>query len=96
MRDRRARNSSTMASTASCGPVKASTAAICEKADVHETELMIRRLKAGTSAGGTAAKPRRQPVMANVLLKPSRRIVRSAMPGNEAIEMCSPSYTMRP
>ncbi len=66
-------------------------AAICEKTDVQETELMIRRLKAGTSAGGRAAKPSRQPVMAKVLLKPSSRMVRSAMPGSEAMEMCSPS-----
>ena len=64
MSDRRVRNSSTIASTASCGPVSASIAAICEKTDVQETELMIRRLKAGTSGGGRAAKPSRQPVMA--------------------------------
>ncbi len=85
-----------MAATASCGPLSASTAAICWKLLVQLTLLMISLLNGSTSAGGRIAKPMRQPVIAQALEKPSRMIVLSAMPGRDAIETCSPSNTPRP
>jgi len=94
---RRTLNSSTIRATSSCGPFSASIAAICSKLLVHETLLMISLLNGSTSAGGRIAKPRRQPVIAHALLKPSSTIVRSAIPGSDAIETCSsPSYRIRP
>ena len=49
-------------------------------AEVHETELMIRRVTGSTNVVGSAANPSRHPVMANVFEQPSSRIVRSSIP----------------
>ena len=52
---RRARNSATIASTSSCGPVSASIAATWLNDDTHETELMISFANGSTRAGGRIA-----------------------------------------
>jgi hypothetical protein len=54
-RSRRARNSRTIASTSSWGPVSASTAASCECDEVHDTELMISRENGASRGSGTIA-----------------------------------------
>ena len=47
--------------------------------------LTKKRVSGSTSASGTAAKPQRQPVIAYVFESPSSRIVRSSIPGSEAM-----------
>ena len=89
------RNSATISSTASCGPSRAATPASWTNGGTHEVELTISRVRGSTSSEGTAAYPRRHPVMANVFEKPSRRIVRSSMPGSDAIDGASTSYVIR-
>ena len=80
-----------MASTASCGPVSAATPASCTNGGTHDVELTKKRTSGSTSGSGTAAKPQRQPVIAYVFESPSRTIVRSSIPGRDAIEANSPS-----
>ncbi len=95
MRSRRRLNSATISFAASCGPSIASTAAICVKAAVHDTLLVARREMGSTSSTGMTPNPMRHPVIAYVLEKPSRMIVRSRMPGNVLMLWCSPSYRYR-
>ena len=88
MTSRRRRNSSTICSTGSHGPVRAAAAAYWLNADVHDTELITSRVTGSTRAGGKTPKPSRQPVMAKVLDQPSSRIVRSAMPSTSSTLAC--------
>ena len=86
---RRFSNSATIASIGSHGPSSAAIAACCAKAVVHDTVLTMSRVNGSTRCAGTAAMPRRHPVMANVFDHPSSRIVRSAMPSSAAMLTCS-------
>ncbi len=55
MRSRRALNSTTIAFTSSCGPVRAATAPTCAKVGAHEMVLITSWLYVGMSEGGTTA-----------------------------------------
>src|SRR4029077_19819939 len=77
---RRRRNSAIMASTGSCGPVRAARAARCENDDVQELLLVIERVAWTARAPGMAPYPRRESVMAYVFEKPSRIIAKPCMP----------------
>ena len=90
-RSRLRRNSATMRSTASCGPRNAATPASCTKAAVQEFELMTSLVSGSARRRGTTPKPRRQPVIAYALEKPSERMTRSRMPGSAAMERCGSS-----
>jgi hypothetical protein len=54
----------------------------CVNAEVQELEFVIKRVICGASVSFITPKPSRQPVIEYDLLKPSRMMVRSCMPGN--------------
>ncbi len=83
-------NDARIASASSCGPLIAWTAAHWVIWEAHESVLVTQRTNCGASTGFDA-KPSRQPVIAQVLDAPSEMIVRSYMPGSDAIEANSPS-----
>ena len=90
MRSRRSRNDARIRAASSCGPLIASTAAHWVICEAHESVFVTQRTNCGASTG-FAAKPIRQPVIAQVFDAPSEMIVRSYIPGSEAIEANSPS-----
>ncbi len=72
----------------------ASIAAHCEICDAHESVFVIQRVKTGAITR-LAAKPIRQPVIAQVFDAPSETIVRSCIPGRLASVSNAPAYARR-
>ena len=89
---RRSRNAFTISATSGGRLVSAAVPARWVNVAVQETEFATSFVTGSTSGHGNTPYPRRQPVIANVLLKPSSRIVRSAIPSSRRIEWWLPSY----
>src|SRR5260370_23781671 len=89
---RRLANSARTGTTGSQGPGRAAIAALWLNALVQETELITSREMGSTNAGGKTPNPSRQPVIAKVLLQPSSRTVRSAMPSTSSTDVWPVSY----
>src|SRR5712692_6812502 len=89
---RRSRNAFTISPTSGGRDVSAAIPARWVNAAVHETEFVTSFVTGSTSGHGNTPYPSRHPVIANVLLKPSRRMVRSAIPSSRRMEWWAPSY----
>src|SRR5204862_7820834 len=86
----RARNEARIFSASSGGPLIASTAAHWLTCEAQESVFVTQRTNCGARTG-FEAKPIRQPVIAQVLEAPSEMIVRSTIPGSDAIDANDPS-----
>jgi len=68
-------------------------AAACAVVGADNIVYWWMRFIARVASGGASAYPSRIPVIAYAFENPSKTTVRSRIPGSEAIEVWSPSYT---
>src|SRR3954467_2606020 len=94
MRSRRAWNSPRISNVVRWAPPLASTARHWLICDAHDSVLRTQRAKCCDRIGFDA-KPMRQPVIAHAFDAPSAMIVRSYMPGIDAIDVYASSYVRR-
>ena len=86
IKSRRSKNFERIISAPPWSPVSASTPAHCVMCDAHDSVLVTHFVNIGDRTL-LAAKPNRQPVIAQVLEQPSPTIVRSVMLGKLAMEL---------